>query len=707
MATEIDALQLNIMANTSRAETSIENLAQSLRKLGDSIGVFNDMANVAGSIDKFSSAMTDLGDATKNVDIKQIKSVSSAVNSLYNAVKRITEFKATTGVGKDIKAIGQEIAKEFGITAPEAVDTLVRSIRQYYSTLENGGDQNEAVKNIENIIKEYASLDNVMSDTIRIYNALRTALSSGKIQIPKNFWSEYGDAAKSLRGIIGIKNTSNSKSAMEIGSRVQDINDILNTNFDADDNLPAINAVVEALQKGKTEAEDMRKNYWASAEGIELMNRALDSVVDKTLAVANAQRKNPDANKGNNISNYLYDLEGINVPDFSGVKVLADSMTKLSGVNATAAGESLKQIAQGLKAFESVSIPNIGDAANFASQLRMLGSKTIRGAGDALPKIVASLREFNGITVAQDKIAGLAELAKTIGIFGRQTSREALYIIPNFAASFKKLMQELSTAPAISRNVIDLSNALGNFLANVRNVSGSTRQASNGFKLFGNSVKTSSKKLFDFGRIIGKFYAKWFLILRAFSKIKQAVGISSDLKEVQNVVDTTFGSMTNKVEEFASNAVENFGISELSAKKFASRFQAMGVAMAIPAKQIEEAQKKLNSINPELASRGYSDTANSIADMSINVTKLAADMASFYNVAQEDVAKDLEAIYTGMTRPLRQYGLDLTETTLAEWAMKNGLDANIKSMTQAEKTILRYQYVLANTSAAQGKSLVA
>ena len=34
--------------------------------------------------------------------------------------------------------------------------------------------------------------------------------------------------------------------------------------------------------------------------------------------------------------------------------------------------------------------------------------------------------------------------------------------------------------------------------------------------------------------------------------------------------------------------------------------------------------------------------------------------------------------------------------------MKNGLDADIKTMSQAEKTMLRYQYVLANTGAAQG-----
>ena len=78
----------------------------------------------------------------------------------------------------------------------------------------------------------------------------------------------------------------------------------------------------------------------------------------------------------------------------------------------------------------------------------------------------------------------------------------------------------------------------------------------------------------------------------------------------------------------------------------------MGTAMGISSKSIEKAQQQLNKINPTLAERNYSDTADSMADMSINITKLTGDLASFYNVAQEDVAKDLESIFTGSTRPL-------------------------------------------------------
>lgn len=115
----------------------------------------------------------------------------------------------------------------------------------------------------------------------------------------------------------------------------------------------------------------------------------------------------------------------------------------------------------------------------------------------------------------------------------------------------------------------------------------------------------------------------------------------------------------------AKTSIQDFGMSELSVKQYSSRFQAMGVAMGF-------SQKKM-------------------ADMSIELTKLTADMASFYDVEQSDVARNLQAIFTGETEPLRKYGLDLTQATLKEWALKNGLDANISSMTQAEKTMLQIQ----------------
>lgn len=49
--------------------------------------------------------------------------------------------------------------------------------------------------------------------------------------------------------------------------------------------------------------------------------------------------------------------------------------------------------------------------------------------------------------------------------------------------------------------------------------------------------------------------------------------------------------------------------------------------------------------------------------------------------------------------------MDLSFATIEAWALSQGIDANMRSMTQAQKTMLRYQYVMANTGAAQGDFL--
>lgn len=457
-------------------------------------------------------------------------------------------------------------------------------------------------------------------------------------------------------------------------------------------------------------------NFVANAENMVQSMNEIKTVADQTnssnlkniasgiKSLANSAKNISDGSNirsfMENVASGLSELSDINT-DFGGIKSLFNSISKLGTVDA---GTALEKTATGLKSMQGITLPNFANAESFTEFLRGLGSKRVVAASGAITQLATGLRQFQGMSI---NVSGLSELAQAISVFGRKTAQTALTTIPQLATAFKDLITTLSTAPQVSRNVIDLTNALANFVANLRNVGGGATTASNGLRLFGVTASRTSKKTFSLASAIGKVYATYFLLFRGIRKIKDAIDISADLTEVQNVVDTSFGQMTDRVEEFAKSSVRDFGLSELSAKRYASRFQAMGVAMAIPAKSISEAQQQLNSINPVLAERGYSDVADSMADISLNLTKLTADMASFYNVAQEDVAKDLESVFTGSTRPLRTYGLDITNATLAEWAMKNGLDANIKSMSQAEKTLLRYQYVMANTSAVQGKLLVA
>lgn len=167
------------------------------------------------------------------------------------------------------------------------------------------------------------------------------------------------------------------------------------------------------------------------------------------------------------------------------------------------------------------------------------------------------------------------------------------------------------------------------------------------------------------------------VVIKEFTQLAgEAINASSNLVEVQNVVDTAFGNMASMAEEFAGSAIKNFGMSELAAKKTASTYMAMS------------------------SSLGLSKSA--AAEMSVTVAGLSGDMASFYNVSQEVASTALASIWTGETETLKKYGIMLTQTNLEEYAAAQGIKTKYTEMNEAEKVMLRYNYVLQATSNAHG-----
>ena len=182
-------------------------------------------------------------------------------------------------------------------------------------------------------------------------------------------------------------------------------------------------------------------------------------------------------------------------------------------------------------------------------------------------------------------------------------------------------------------------------------------------------VSNSITKAFNIAKITAFVYA----IGKAVSATTE---LASRLEEVQNVVEVSFGSMSSAVDDFASTAIRQFGMSEYSAKKAASTFMAMGNGMGLAAEQG--------------------------AQMAITLAGLSGDLASFWNTSQEMAETALASVYTGETETLKKYGVVLTETNLKQFALNKGITKQYEALTQAEKVMLRYAYVLETTSNAQG-----
>ena len=267
---------------------------------------------------------------------------------------------------------------------------------------------------------------------------------------------------------------------------------------------------------------------------------------------------------------------------------------------------------------------------------------------------------------------------------------------------------ELAKAPTISDNLVKMAEALSKYSKSAKTATTSTSQFGKAANILKSSLGNihiptmrAHKGFTSLASIFGRLYANFFLLIRAARMLGNAMDYSSSMTEAQNVVSVVFGKQSDVMDKFAQTAIKDFGLARLSAVQFASRFQAMGSTMGITAEQVGKATDFIEG-KIKGNKRAYTDLGNSVADMSINLTKLTADIASLYNQDYDEVAQDMQAVYTGMTRPLRKYGLDLTQATLKEWAMANGLDANIEKMTQAEKTMLRYQYVMSRAAGAMG-----
>ena len=158
---------------------------------------------------------------------------------------------------------------------------------------------------------------------------------------------------------------------------------------------------------------------------------------------------------------------------------------------------------------------------------------------------------------------------------------------------------------------------------------------------------------------------------------KQAISAASDLQEVQNVVDVTFGeSGAGKIETWARKAGAQFGLTETQAKRFTSTLGAM--------------MKSAGLAGPE------------IVNMSTDLAGLAADMASFYNLDFDTAFQKIRSGISGETEPLKQLGINMSVANLQAFALQKGITTAFDKMSQGEQTVLRYQYLMQATADAQG-----
>lgn len=195
-----------------------------------------------------------------------------------------------------------------------------------------------------------------------------------------------------------------------------------------------------------------------------------------------------------------------------------------------------------------------------------------------------------------------------------------------------------------------------------------------GLKSATNTIKSSGIE--NSLKKIGKLAVAAFSVKAIVNFGKECINLGSDLTEVQNVVDVTFGNLNIEVNRFAENAITQFGLGQTVTKKYVGTFGAMA--------------KAFNFSNKEALA------------MSETLTGLTGDVASFYNLSSDEAYTKLKSVFTGETETLKDLGVVMTQNALDQYALANGYGKTTSKMSEQEKVALRYKFVLDKLNIANG-----
>ena len=208
----------------------------------------------------------------------------------------------------------------------------------------------------------------------------------------------------------------------------------------------------------------------------------------------------------------------------------------------------------------------------------------------------------------------------------------------------------------------------------------SMNELSTSMKTFSSATRGASTRGRTFNTVLANIRTKTVAMYAALTRVARgmtkSLSIYGDYVEALNLYKMAMGGAAEEGYKFAETAQAILGID------LTQWMQAQGVFMAL--------------------GKGFGVAEEKAALMSQNLTQLAYDISSFYNISVEDAIQKVQSGFAGQIRPVRNLGYDLSQARLEAIALANGIDKEVKSMTQAEKSQLRYIALMTQLTEVQG-----
>lgn len=729
MAT-IDSLDIQIAGSVKKANNAVNRLVKNLDKLANSlkidtsglekIGQAVDLSEISNGVKDIQKQMSGFEKSAKSSMNKVSKSIDEVVKDAQNIGKGFHIEGNLSAVEKGLQKYTNELEraklKEKELSAKGETDTnkywdVIVDIQKYSNIIESLNRQIESMKPVESQLEINTSgLDEAkksLDDFARELEEFRNDMKANE--------EVFGGLSNAPMGMFETEINNLKQTIEELKQSFPNATQVI-SEFEKElqklDGIAAgltkepvaVKVDTSSLDKAKDDIFDKIKSLQSKFEdsGLDFVFEGNSEQLEKEI-----QKVNQEIDNLFNKQDRMIELGKVDTDSFKGVirdienatnrlKILEDA--RPDALNRTLeetqkkAKESESALGEMNAKLKNLVVPPIREdnlnklqsmLKKTEEELDRLRVKLANGLTMGTIKQNAGDKGFQNISaqiaVAEKRAEMLRNKIQDIG--GSSKSTAGLEIL---SSAFQGLGEAAGKATTMTKNALrGIASVVSGTFSKIGQIGKRTASAiknvasniASSFAKIGSSSKSLKTAHSNLGNLLKT--ALGFATLRGvFNFAKEAVNLGSSITEVENIVNTAFGSMAQHAYDFASTATEQFGLSELAAKQYSGTMMAMlkssGVAQAQAAK------------------------------MSTTLAGLAGDIASFYNLETDEAFYKLRSAISGETEPMKQLGVNMNIVNLEAFAMSRGINKAYREMTLAEQATLRYNYIMAKTTDAQG-----
>lgn len=365
-------------------------------------------------------------------------------------------------------------------------------------------------------------------------------------------------------------------------------------------------------------------------------------------------------------------------------------------------------------AMQTMNSVKTADFTRLAANIDKLGNLNTTALNEAASATSRLSKALNSMSAVSANAQAVGTLASSLSKLGTQSIQKAATTIPQLAVSLNGLMVTLSKSPKVSNNVLQLVQSLSGLANQGARVQSTGNSMASGINNASSSASLGTRRFKGLASAIGKFYATWFFAIRGVKKLWQSIESSMEYVETLNYFNAAFEQVADK----AVGAWEAAGYESAEAyyKSFAERAETLTAQMSgytvSESGMLTPTGGKTLGVDPSQLMQYQAVFAQMSSSMGVSsenalklsraLTEIGADIASVKNLEFEDVWNDMASGLAGMSRTLDKYGVNIRNVNLQQKLTDLGINANIDSLNQNDKALLRTIILLDSTRYAWG-----